>query len=158
MPVDNSEMAREIVRVIGENGAVVPLRLGPDGHVERPGNDRRFDFTFEYRGFLFAVRSEPAEGGVSVRVHANLGDLPYTSESSENRANALAIVKAAVDAMGGRIMLTPKQSILLLEHFKVEGPFEFRTVLAKTVALLTQAKPYLELLSVVVHPPAFVRR
>ncbi len=153
----SSDVAREIARAVEANGPDVPLRLSRDGHVERLSVDRRVDFSFEYRGFLFAVRAEPAGGGVRVRIHANLGDLPYTCESADKRANALVIVKAAAEALGGRIRITPGQSILLLEDFKVDGAFEPRTVLAKTVSLLIQAKPYLELLSVVVHPPVFTR-
>jgi hypothetical protein len=158
LPANNADVAREIVRMVDESGVTVPIRLDPEGHVQRLGVDRRVDFTFEYRGFLFAVRAEPAKGGVSVRIHANLGHLPYTRESAADRANALAIVKAAAEALGGRIRITSSQSILLLEHFHVDGPFEFRAVLAQTVSLLIQAKPYLELLSVAIHPPAFKRR
>lgn len=150
-----SDVAREVMRAVDENGASGPLRLRADGHLERLGVDRRVDFTFEYRGFLFAVRAKPVPEGVSVRIHANLGHLPYTQENSQNRLNALAIVSAAVDALGGRMRITPGQSILMMENFLVEGAFEFKTVMAKTVSLLVQAKPYLELLSVVIHPPAF---
>ncbi len=151
------DVAREIVRIVEENGADIAMRVTPEGHVERLGTDRRIEFTFKYRGFLFAVRAEPIASGCSVRVHANLGQLPFSIESADDRANALAIVDAAVTALGGRMRIDAGQSILLLEDFELDGPFELATVMSKTVELLVDSKPYLELLSVVVKPPAFRR-
>ncbi len=112
------------------------------------------NFTFEYSGYLFAVRASAGQQNTQIRFHANLGSLPYTAENSEARHHAMAVLRAASRMLGGRVRLTPQQRILLQENVTIDEPLTPVTLMSRTAMLLIMAKPYLELLTRFVHPPA----
>ncbi len=118
------------------------------------GSDKPLKFSFQYRGVVFAGWAESDLEKGRMQLLADLGALPYTMESDFRRANALAIVREAGKALGGRVWITPHQHILLMgqEHFdSLPTP---RVLIATAVRLVLEAKPFMELLSVVVEPPA----
>ncbi len=130
------------------------LAVDGQGRLARRPESTPLDFTFEYRGFLFAVRAESDDHNGRMRFHAHLGNLPYSAESSGKRADTLAIVAAAGQALGGRVHLTPEQRILLLEEMRFDAPLTPVVLISNIVRLLLEAKPFLELLARVVEPPA----
>ena len=119
----------------------------------RKADGTRLEFTFEFLGFLFAVRMESNDHSGHMRFHADLGNLPYSAESLAKRADALAIVAAAGRALGGRVQTTREQRILLFEEMRFEEPLTPVVLMSSAVRLLLEAQPFLELLAQVVEPP-----
>jgi hypothetical protein len=118
------------------------------------GESEELSFTFEYGGFLFAVKALTDQRTTQIRLHANLGSMPYTAENAEARGAAMAVLRSASQALGGRVRLTPRQRILLQEELELDEPLTPVTLMSRTAKLLVLAKPYLELLTPYVHPPA----
>ena len=141
--------------VAGRRPAIGVRSLAVDGHgrLARKAAGTRLEFTFEYLGFLFAVRMESNDHSGHMRFHAHLGNLPYSAESSAKRANALAIVAAAGRALGGRVQTTREQRILLFEETRFKEPLTPVVLMSSTVRLLLDAQPFLELLAQVVETP-----
>ena len=130
------------------------LAVDGQGRLARKPDGTRLEFTFEYLGFLFAVRMESNDHSGHMRFHADLGNLPYSAESSGKRADALAIVVAAAGrALGGRVQTTREQRILLFEEMRFEEPLTPVVLMSSTARLLLEAQPFLELLAQVVEPP-----
>ncbi len=154
---NSDRTATDVVEFVDGRPAGIGVRsLAVDGHgrlARKPGSVL-LDFTFRYRGFLFAVRAESKEHSGRMQFHIHLGNLPYSAESPAKRADALAIVAAAGRALGGRVQLTPEQRILLLEEMRFEKPLTPMVLMSSTVRLLLEAQPFLELLTQVVEPPA----
>lgn len=113
--------------------------------------------TFSYRGFLFGLQVEASDRGTRMRVHAHLGNLPYSAESGFARVNASAIVEAAGRALGGRVVVSPHQRIFLIEEKMLRIRSTPTDLVSETVRLILEVWPYLELLSVVIPPPMAVR-
>ncbi|MCH8213608.1 MAG: hypothetical protein IIC54_06010 [Proteobacteria bacterium] len=129
------------------------LAVDGQGRLARKADGTRLEFTFEFLGFLFAVRMESNDHSGHMRFHADLGNLPYSAESLAKRADALAIVAAAGRALGGRVQTTREQRILLFEEMRFEEPLTPVVLMSSTVRLLLEAQPFLELLAQVVEPP-----
>lgn len=116
--------------------------------------EQLLDFTFEYRGFLFAAKVQTGEDGCdTLHFHANLGRVPYSAESPYFRMNAMAIVAAASKCLSGRIKITDQQRILLYYQDSIAGRLTPVSLMAEVVRVLVQAKPFLELLSICVELP-----
>ena len=128
------------------------LAVDGQGRLARKPDSTRLEFTFGYRGILFAVRTESNDHSGHRRFHAHLGTLPYSAESLAKRADALAIA-AAGRALGGRVQTTREQRILLFEEMRFEEPPTPVVLMSGTVRLLLEAQPFLELLGHVVEPP-----
>lgn len=110
-------------------------------------------FGFSYRGIPFVVRALANDLGTDVSIVASLGTLPYSAEDPERRATALTIIQAAARDLGGRIRLSDKQRIELVEAEHLDVPLTPSVLLTRTARLVLGAKPYLELLALVVRPP-----
>lgn len=124
-----------------------------DGRGDEQKDGGELAFSFRFRGVLFAGQAESEVDGGRMRIHANLGALPYSLESRYRRENALAIVTAASQALGGRMRVTPEQRILLMDDRNLDEPLSPRALMNNVVRLVLEAKPFIELLSVVVEPP-----
>jgi hypothetical protein len=109
--------------------------------------------TFTFRGFLFALLAERHGPGARLRLHAHLGNLPYSAESDFARINAAAIIQAASEGLGGRIVVSPHQRIFLIEEKLFGQPLDAVTLVENATRLVLEAWPFLELLAVVVPPP-----
>lgn len=143
---------------IGETlrGVVPPHddNLPLDGVLTKKRPDGRIQFGFQYRGIPFVVSAHSKDDGTTrMSTVASLGVLPYTAENPSSRATALKIMDAAVGDLGGRIRLTDKQRIELIENIHLDVPLTPSVLLTRTAELVLQAKPYLELLACVVKPP-----
>ena len=146
---------RDLVELVDTGDAGLGLRsvsVDGSGRLKRMSETGILGFTFEYLGFTFAVRAETSDTSGRLRVHADLGHLPYTAEAPFERANVWAIVSAAARALGGRLQLARTQQILLIEDFYFDEPLTPILLLASTTRLLLEVKPYLELLAVFVKP------
>jgi hypothetical protein len=117
------------------------------------GGDEGVNFSFEYGGFLFAVRAFAEQQNTQIRLHANLGNLSYTAENAIARSHAMTVLKSASRALGGRVPLTPQQRIMLREDISIDEPLTPVMLMSRTAELLVVAKPYLELLTQYVEPP-----
>lgn len=157
-PAASGEVAKDFVNFVEscepKPAAVLgTIDIDPTGHLARRSAERPLEFTFQYRGVLFAGQAQSSLEESRLRIHANLGSLPYTMESSFKRATALAIVRAASRTLGGRVRLTDKQGILLLDEKQFREPLTPRDLMANTVRMVLEVRPFLELLSMVVDPP-----
>lgn len=117
------------------------------------GGEDGVNFSFEYGGFLFAVRAFAEQQNTQIRLHAKLGNLPYTAENAIARSHAMTVLKSASRALGGRVSLTPQQRIMLREDITIDEPLTPVMLMSRTAELLVMAKPYLELLTQYVEPP-----
>jgi hypothetical protein len=133
------------------------VRVDPDGHLARRSEGKPLAFTFSFRGVLFAGQAESTFEKSRLRIYADLGALPYTAEARDRRWNAVAIVNSASRALGGRVRLSSQQHILLMEEKGFNAPLAPRDLVAHTVRLILEVKPYLDLLSLVVEPPGAKR-
>ena len=52
-----------------------------------------------------------------MKVHAHLGNVPYSAEGYMRRNNAIKILDVAGLHLGGRVTITPKKRILLFEDY-----------------------------------------
>lgn len=129
-----------------------------EGHLVWKRTDGVYNYQFTYAGYQFAVRAETGDDGTRMRIHTILGNLPYTAESKELRANVLAIVEAASDALGGRLRVNAEQRIMLLDEFVMDEVLTPVSLFSKTVEFLLSAKPYLELLGFVAGAGEVMRR
>jgi len=155
MNMESAASAKQFIEVANEVGSG-SLGLNRAGELAGKGEDGDIKFTFEYLGFLFAVRAAASEQRTNVRFHANLGNMPYTGESAERRRDAMNILWFAAAKLGGRVRMTPEQRILLTEEFWLDEPLTPTALMTCAAKLLLKAKPYLELLIAVVSPPARV--
>lgn len=146
---EHGAAARQLVDTLDSG----PIGLGQASSLAGKGGDESLRFTFEYAGFLFAVQASAGSQNTQMRFHANLGSIPYTAEDPHARTQALAVLRSASRALGGRLQLTPRQRILLLEDVTIDQPFTPVLLMSRAAMLLIMAKPYLELLSSYVHPP-----
>ncbi len=99
------------------------------------------------------MRTESNDHSGHRRFDADLGTPPYSAESLAKRADALAIAAAAGRALGGRVLTTREQRILLFEEMRFAEPLTPVVLMSGTVRLLLEVQPFLELLAQVVEPP-----
>lgn len=146
-------MARDVVRAFGGDGPGNQDGATLSTALTAKKSDNRIEFGFQYRDIPFVVRAEAAGQGTAMEIRASLGDLPYTVEDPGRRMTAYAIVQAASKGLGGRIMLDGNQRIVLSERYQLDEPLTPQALLTRAVRLVLEAKPYLELLELVVKPP-----
>lgn len=149
---------RAVADISGQLAGLDGLDLDGSGRLGERLRAGPVNFSFQYKGFLFAGRTETAQEGTRLRLHAHLGNLPYSAESGYARANAAAIVAAASRKLGGRVVVSPSQRIFLIDEREFDQPLTPVLLVTTTTRLVLEAKPYLELLAVVVKPPAPGRR
>jgi len=140
---------------IDSTAATAGRPMGLDEVVLLADKDRKvpFEFSFEYQGVVFQVVASPKDQGTSIRFRAILGNLPYTSEHPVARRHATMIIYAASKVLGGRVRLSSRQHIALIDDIWVSEPMTPVLLLSQAAKLLVGAKPYLELLAVYVRPP-----
>lgn len=141
---------KELLNVMTKVGEG-PIGLG--NFADLAGQSRTFDFSFEYLNFLFAVKASAEDRKTRMRFHANLGHIPFTSESGQSRADVVKIVNAAGTMLGGKVRVSPEQRILLVDEFWFDAPLTPNLLLSKTVELLIKAKPSLSLLAECIISP-----
>ncbi len=150
MPKSPAEKTKALIATMAGSGN---REIGLDTAAEIAGKGRQFEFTFEYLGFLFAVKASAEEQRTNMFLRAHLGNVPYTAEGPIKRSNAMEVLSAATVHLGGRVKVTSHQRIILIEDYVFDEPLTPVLLLTKAATLLVQAKPFLELLSEVVHPP-----
>lgn len=115
--------------------------------------DRRLEFGFEFRGIPFVVRATAVGQASQVEMRVNLGVLPFSAEDKESRTMALAILDAASADIGGNIRLDHQQRVVFVESFMTENILTPAVLMNSVAKRVLRAKPYLELLALVVPPP-----
>ena len=115
--------------------------------------DRRLEFGFEFRGIPFVVRADATGQATQIEMRASLGVLPFSAEDNESRATALAILDAASADIGGNIRLDRQQRVVFVETFITESILTPAVLMTSVAKKVLRAKPYLELLALVVPPP-----
>ena len=154
MSATSAENTKSLVEVLNSSTGK-PLGLNKASQIAGKGS--QFEFTFEYLGFLFAVKAMSHQQTTIMRVHANLGNIPYTVEGGNRRANALEILGAATIHLGGQVTVSNQQRILLQEEYTFDEPLTPVLMITKATILLVRAKPFLKLMARVVTPPMIAR-
>ncbi len=137
----------EVMTKVGDG----PIGLG--NFADLAGQSRTFDFSFEYLDFLFAVKASAENRKTKMRFHANLGHIPFTSESAISRSQVVKIVNFAGSMLGGQVKISAEQRIMLVDEFWFEEPLTPNLLLSKTVTLLITAKPCLTMLAEYINKP-----
>lgn len=147
-------MSESVLATLGRDADDLKAQSNAESALTQKSADGRLHFGFLYKGIPFVVRAQANDLGTDLSIIASLGDLPYSAEDRERRATALAILDAAKRDLGGRIRLNRKQRLELVENFHLEEALTPTVLLTRTARIVLRAKPYLELLSLVVKPPA----
>lgn len=151
----DGSITRDLIADIGAHGADNgPGSAGRSaGDLSRKKSDGKLEFGFEYRRIPFVVQAVANNQGTDMSLRASLGNLPFTAEDPERRATAIAILEIASSDLGGRIRLTREQRLVLDEQIRLDEPLTPSVLLTRTATVVLRAKPYLELLALVIDPP-----
>ncbi len=132
-------------------GRCFPLPVGgiqfdKRGQICLRGGEGPLRFDFAYRGIEFgaevATDSEPR-----VRLTAELGKLPYSTEIGDGRQIIRSILAASAAAPHGRIGLSEADDMHLEAESSSPIPVTPASLMATVTALLLDFQPYLDLLA-----------
>ncbi len=152
MTRESASKTKILMEITAGEGAARPMgAVGIDesGQLFRKNEDGIYNFTFAYMGYTFAVRAEAEPGHTRMRIHALLGNVPYSAESPSLRVNMMAVAEAAGRALGGRIHVNREQRVLYFDEFHFDETLTPQALMTKSVAFLLSAKPYLEILNLI---------
>lgn len=149
-PSEGSRAATSVksaVRQVG--GATLPLEvgtvaLGADGHFHCSQEDRPLHFRFSACGVLF--EADIASRTAPLRLRANLGKLPYSTESPAARSLVRDVLAATGRLRRGQILLSPEHDLMLEGELTPPSPRTPASVIATATALVLGFQPYLDLL------------
>ena len=113
------------------------------------------DFQFVYRNLPFAVRATAGQGGSAIEVRTTLGYLPYTAEGGARRQSAIDTLAAASKVFGSRVQLMGDMKLMLQDRRTMDGPLTPSNLMTEMVAMIAEAKPYLDALSEYLTPLGF---
>lgn len=120
----------------------------PEGKATRT----HIEFTVQHEGYWFCIHADQQGGFAVFRIHAILGKLPFTFQSSFARTNIIDVVRAACKHLQARFRTDDHQRILLIHEIRTKGILNPKVILAETTKVLLQLKPYLELITIL-QPP-----
>lgn len=107
-----------------------------------PG-DPRLAFNFSYAGLPF--HAEVEQGATpAVSLTARLAPLPYSAESPELRARLLELIRDSGRMSRGRLVIDRKRDLWLAGRAEAGSAANPVSILAATVSLILDMKPYLE--------------
>jgi len=110
------------------------------------------EFTVQHEGYWFGVHADQ-EGGFAVfRIHAILGQLPFTFQSSFARTSIMAVVRGVCKHLKARFKTDEHQRIILIHEVRAKGILHPKIILTETTKVLLQLKPYLQLITAL-QPP-----
>ena len=104
------------------------------------------EFRFNFLGRTFLAVTRRATCGIELDLAARLGHLPYSAESLAGRSSAKAILAATQQEEHFRLAVSRQQQIYFLAGLVVAQPLCPAGLVAAIVALLLEARPYLEVL------------
>lgn len=127
------------------------VELDSQGHVRARDQEKPLNFSFVYQGVTFdAVLASDRDG--PLELHGIIGTVPYSAESLFGRRVALTIV-AMTHLPRGRLWMDESMRIHLNLSAVPPRPRTPVTVLSTATALLMDAKPQIDLLSVALRRP-----
>jgi len=104
-------------------------------------------FSFEYFGIQFSGAATRRDDKGLLTLSADLGPLPYTSQSREARTLAQAIIAAANKRDRPVLELSSRQHILMTGEVSVDLPFTVTSLLVGVTELVLSVKPCLDMLA-----------
>lgn len=144
---DNASEETPILRVIAETERPVEvgdLVLDRNGLLQHRSDANPVTLNFTYRGYTF-LAYVPAEGGQPLVLQATLGAIPYSAESVYSRRLARTVL-AQARLSRGRLVRDNHSQIHLEMWLEPPRPRTPVNVVATIVALLVDARPYIDLL------------
>jgi hypothetical protein len=121
-------------------------------HIEAVRPTLPLDLTFDFEGHDFKARFDAAPGGATLRLEADLGPIPFTSEDAAARLRMLARAAGLKGAgISGRCVVH-KGRLKLLSRTHMPEPADGVAVLSAIAICLLEAKPTLATLGGPSHP------
>jgi len=151
MDTDVAEKETEgtpVLRVIAETQRPVEvgdLVMDSQGLLQHRSDANPVTLTFTYNGYSFSV-DVPAEPGTPLVIRATLGAIPYSAESVYCRRLARTVL-AQARLNRGRLVRDNHSQIHLEMWMEPPRPRTPANVVSTIVALLLDARPYLDLLA-----------
>ncbi|WP_143006166.1 hypothetical protein [Limimonas halophila] len=136
-----------ILRVIAETERPVEvgdLVMDPQGLLQHRSDANPVTLTFSYHGYSF-VANVPAEPETPLVLRATLGAIPYSAESVYCRRLARTVL-AQARLNRGRMVRDNHSQVHLEMWMEPPRPRTPANVVSTIVALLLDARPYLDLL------------
>lgn len=107
----------------------------------------------KYLGYWFAIHSEQKETESHIRIHAILGNLPFSYVSPFARNNIQAVVREAGRQLGGRVFFDKKQRIIFAERIRTKSVLTPELIVTEATKVMLRLKPYLELVNILQPAP-----
>lgn len=127
------------------------IELGEDGQIRRRADDVPLNFGFTYLGIEFTGIINTGDDA-EVTLHAELGKLPFSIESSDGRRWSRHIIALGGNLPHGKLFLTDSQDMRLEAAWTPPSPRTPVSIIATITSLLLDFKPYLEILAEVLAP------
>lgn len=131
-----------------QSGLAITDKLNTkNGEISHESCKTHLEFTVQYEGYWFALHADQQGGFAILRIHAILGHLPFSYQSTFARKNVMAVVRAASKHLNARIRTDEHQRIILIHHIRTKGILNPKLILTETAKVLLQLKPYLQLVT-----------
>ena len=107
-----------------------------------------FHLHVDWRSYRFdAILEQGKEQVCDLTVTSDLGVMPYSAEGLQRRTNMFAILRAVQSGFPIRIDLVDGQNLKLTVQATLPNPVTAKAAIAATTTLLVQARPYLDMIS-----------
>ena len=122
------------------------LRISAGGElvVQDPAPPSRF--VFRFAGMVFTQILTPRPDGFHCRLHAQLGQIPFTAQDPSLRATLLTILKGVRGNGVAHFLVGQSQSIWIIADLEGNETPTPEVVLLETARLLHVVRPYVEML------------
>lgn len=118
----------------------------PDGKVALDRNCKGVQFSFQYLGLNFSAQVRAGENGSALQLVAPIAPFPYTAESAPLRLTTQAVVTASQSNSSCRLMVSRQRQIYCVGRAHVDPSWTPVELISSAVALLFEARPYLEIM------------
>ncbi len=110
-------------------------------------------FSFKCYGVDFSADGVESDEGPSLRISGNLGPLPYSAESPENRKAIGKILSMAPEFLNLRMSLSNTKEIVVKGELALGGSITPSRIVATASAFVASAKPLIQVIKLAA--PAF---
>jgi hypothetical protein len=115
----------------------------------------RFPLSFSFNCYGVAFSADGVEGdeGPSLQISGNLGPLPYSAESPENRKAIGKILSMAPEFLNLRLSLSTRKEVVIKGELPLGGSITPSRIVATASAFVASAKPLIQVIKLAA--PAF---
>lgn len=106
-------------------------------------------FSFNCYGVEFLADGVESDAGPTLKISGNLGALPYSAESPENRKAIGKMLSMAPEYLNLRMKLSNKKQIIVEGELPLGGSISPSRIVATASAFVASAKPLIEVIKLV---------